>query len=96
MLGAVAYVEAFLELLDQLESRDIRANRVYVASLGGTGGGLTLAADPLLVAPDGRRVPFRVRPDPHGAAATTGRSTMARGIAGFCRADVGTGRKQRP
>jgi D-cysteine desulfhydrase family pyridoxal phosphate-dependent enzyme len=49
MLGAVAYAEAFLELQDQLGARGIRATRLYIASLGGTGGGLTLAAK--LVAP---------------------------------------------
>jgi D-cysteine desulfhydrase family pyridoxal phosphate-dependent enzyme len=48
-LGAVAYAEALLELQDQLDARGLRADRLYVASLGGTGGGLTLAAR--LVAP---------------------------------------------
>jgi len=56
MLGAVAYVEALLELQDQLDVRGIRATRLYVASLGGTGGGLTLAAK--LVAPWMRVVCF--------------------------------------
>ena len=49
LLGAVAYAGAFLELQGQLEARGARASRLYVASLGGTGGGLTLAAR--LVAP---------------------------------------------
>lgn len=49
MLGAVAYAAALLELQGQLEVRGERASRLYIASLGGTGGGLTLGAK--LVAP---------------------------------------------
>jgi D-cysteine desulfhydrase family pyridoxal phosphate-dependent enzyme len=44
LLGAVAYAGALLELQDQLAARGLRASRLYVASLGGTGGGLTLGA----------------------------------------------------
>jgi 1-aminocyclopropane-1-carboxylate deaminase/D-cysteine desulfhydrase-like pyridoxal-dependent ACC family enzyme len=44
LLGAVAYAGALLELQDQLDARGLRASRLYVASLGGTGGGLTLGA----------------------------------------------------
>jgi D-cysteine desulfhydrase family pyridoxal phosphate-dependent enzyme len=60
-LGAVAYVGAFLELQEQL--RDVAAQRggpgavrIYLASLGGTGGGLALAAK--LLAPRMRVVCF--------------------------------------
>ena len=55
-LGAVAYVAAFLELQEQLRERGLRADHLYVASLGGTGGGLTLAAK--LLAPQTRVVCF--------------------------------------
>ena len=59
-LGAVAYMGAFLELQEQL--RDVAqrggpgAVRIYLASLGGTGGGLALAAK--LLAPEMRVVCF--------------------------------------
>jgi D-cysteine desulfhydrase family pyridoxal phosphate-dependent enzyme len=43
-LGAVAYMSAFLELHAQLRERGVHAGRIYLASLGGTGGGLALAA----------------------------------------------------
>ncbi|HEX2324661.1 MAG TPA: pyridoxal-phosphate dependent enzyme, partial [Chloroflexota bacterium] len=59
-LGAVAYMGAFLELQEQLQDVAQRggpgAVRIYLASLGGTGGGLALAAK--LLAPEMRVVCF--------------------------------------
>jgi D-cysteine desulfhydrase family pyridoxal phosphate-dependent enzyme len=55
-LGAVAYMDAFLELYGQLRERGIDACKVYLASVGGTGGGLALAAK--IVAPQVKIVAF--------------------------------------
>ncbi|HEV2123897.1 MAG TPA: D-cysteine desulfhydrase family protein [Chloroflexota bacterium] len=55
-LGALSYVDTFLELQTQLREQGLRADRLYVASGGGTGGGLTLAAK--IVAPETKVVTF--------------------------------------